>query len=150
MDGVTRDDGRGDVADFSKAWLDKAFLPMFEQGMSLLEQARDFVRDDGAELSAKLPMAEKLSYVVATTRLTAALLQCSWWLFEQRAIREGEIERPKREGASFNPKLPTGEALAAMPDKLKALIRETEALSARVASLEALMHPEAEPAAPTP
>lgn len=69
------------------------FSKTYDEASTLVEEARDYVRDHGGADSAALSPAERIVYACETMRLTARLTQVMSWLLLQRALHAGEITR---------------------------------------------------------
>ena len=68
-----------------------AFKALFEDGMSLVEQAAAYLDGPGRSESRPLSRAAALAYATESMRLTTRLMQVASWLLLQRAVNEGEL-----------------------------------------------------------
>lgn len=76
-----------------------AFIELFERGMSLVEEAANYLDGLGRAQSKTLDRPAALAYATESMRLTTRLMQLASWLLLQRAVSEGEmtIEQAKEE-----------------------------------------------------
>ncbi len=68
-----------------------AFFELFEKGMTLVEEAANYLDVEGREESKLLEREGSLAYATESMRLTTRLMQLASWLLLQRAVSEGEM-----------------------------------------------------------
>jgi regulator of CtrA degradation len=124
------------------------FDRLFQEGMSLVEEAAAYLDGVGRGESRALPRQAALTYATESMRLTTRLMQLASWLLLQRAVNQGEMSRAQaatdkhkvklsRQGASA-----AGEAFDALPSRLQELIGQSLRLQERVIRLDALLYGE--------
>ena len=69
------------------------FTSLFQDGMSLVEEAATFLDGEGREKAKGLPRNIAMLYGSESMRLTTRLMQLASWLLLQRAANEGEMNR---------------------------------------------------------
>ena len=76
----------------------QAFKLLFVDGMTLVEEAADYLDGEGRVHCQRLSRLGSLAYATESMRLTTRLIQLASWLLLQRAANDGEItaERPWR------------------------------------------------------
>lgn len=70
------------------------FSSTYEETLSLVREARDYLSGRGREDVQQLDQAGSFAYATESLRLTTRLTESMAWLFYQRAIHEGEV-RPE-------------------------------------------------------
>lgn len=68
-----------------------AFFDLFERGMSLVEEAANYLDGEGRAEAKLMERQASLSYATESMRLTTRLMQLASWLLLQRAVSEGEM-----------------------------------------------------------
>jgi regulator of CtrA degradation len=140
-------DGSESVVAFSDAWSSKAFMPLYLDGMKLIEDARDYLTGDGPRECGLLPLQDSLKYSLGSMKLTTALLYCASWLLEQRALHEGEtLTAPHAPPTQY--RCADFDGIDALPEAFKGFLARTDALGLRISRLDPILNPETE--APTP
>jgi regulator of CtrA degradation len=110
------------------------FDRLFQEGMSLVEEAAAYLDGVGRGESRALPRQAALTYATESMRLTTRLMQLASWLLLQRAVNQGEMSRAQaatdkhkvklsRQGASA-----AGEAFDALPSRLLERVIRLDAL----------------------
>lgn len=127
------------VVSFSNHLLSSsAFFELFEGGMSLVEEAANYLDVEGREVSKTLERQASLAYATESMRLTTRLMQLASWLLLQRAVSEGEmtLEQAQDEKKKVKLKkqgtLTSGEKWDHLPDKLKDMILRSIRLQEQV------------------
>jgi regulator of CtrA degradation len=120
----------------------EAFLSLFSEGMSLLEETADYLDGPGRDASKALSRAAAMVYASESMRLTTRLMQLASWLLLHRALKEGEISRDQAVREKNKVKLDDlaeaapQQAFAELPDALHALISRSRQLQNRIRALD--------------
>jgi regulator of CtrA degradation len=121
------------------------FSKTYDEATDLVEEARDYVRDQGGAESAALAPAVRIVYACETMRLTARLTQVMAWLLLQRALHAGETTREEirddadlLQGAEVCLEGSPG-ATENLPPRLLDLLIRSEGLYTRVMRLNELV-----------
>jgi regulator of CtrA degradation len=121
------------------------FGKTFEEAMSLLVEARDYIVVSAAQPPRGNSAEDQLRIARETMRITTRLTQIMAWLLTQKAVHAGELST--RQAASEEYRL-DGQTLcldnddrhrAGLPDTLQALLTRSHALYVRVARLDELV-----------
>lgn len=115
-----------------------AFFELFERGMSLVEEAANYLDVEGRAQSKLMERAASLAYATESMRLTTRLMQLASWLLLQRAVSEGEMTiaqaqeeqkkvRIKKQGIVSN-----SANWEHLPDRLRDLIHRSMRLQEQV------------------
>ncbi|WP_421726371.1 DUF1465 family protein [Bauldia sp.] len=139
-----RQQGAGTPIPFTRRLVgSEAFLTLFREGMTLVEETADYLDGDGRAESRRLSRVGALAYATESMRLTTRLMQVASWLLLQRAVNDGEMSAERANAEKSKVKL-TGLATAtegagwdALPATLQDLIVRSLRLQARVRRLEA-------------
>ncbi|MBA4783968.1 MAG: DUF1465 family protein [Rhizobiales bacterium] len=127
------------VVSFSNRLLTSpAFFELFERGMSLVEEAANYLDVEGRAQAKNMDRAASLAYATESMRLTTRLMQLASWLLLQRAVSEGEMTLAqaqeeqkkvtiKRQGIVSNPA-----NWELLPDPLKDMIQRSMRLQEQV------------------
>ena len=70
-----------------------SFKPLYDEGMSLVEQAAEYLDGDGRAAAKLLTRVGATLYAAESMRLTTRLMQIASWLLLQRASNSGEMTR---------------------------------------------------------
>ncbi|WP_295808171.1 DUF1465 family protein [uncultured Nitratireductor sp.] len=70
-----------------------SFKPLYNQGMSLVEEAAEYLDGEGRAEAKHLTPAGSALYAAESMRLTTRLMQLASWLLLQRAANSGEMTR---------------------------------------------------------
>jgi regulator of CtrA degradation len=130
------------AAKFAKSDL---FLEVFEEGMTLVEQAANYLDTQGRDESRDLPRSAALGYATESMRLTTRLMQLASWLLLQRAVNEGEIsaedaldeKRKVTLGTMSNHK--RSESFEDLPAQLRDLIQRSMRLEERILTIDEVL-----------
>ena len=71
----------------------QSFKPLYNEGMSLVEQAAEYLDGEGRAEAKKLSRLAATLYAAESMRLTTRLMQVASWLLLQRAANSGEMTR---------------------------------------------------------
>ena len=82
------------IQDFARSEL---FQRTFQEGMDLVEETAGYLDGAGRQASKLLARDAALAYAAESMRLTTRLMQVASWLLVQRAVREGDMRRTRRE-----------------------------------------------------
>jgi regulator of CtrA degradation len=123
-----------------------SFKALFRDGMSLVEEAADYLDGDGRAEAKSLPRVASLAYAPESMRLTTRLMQMASWLLLQRAVNEGEMsleqagqEKNKvRLHGLTTPK--DGPGWDELPLRLRALIEQSLHLQKRIRHLDEVIY----------
>jgi regulator of CtrA degradation len=135
-----------------------AFISMFREGMSLVEESAAYLDGPGREESKVLSRTAALAYAAESMRLTTRLMQIASWLLLQRAVNQGEMTRIQAANDRNRTKLSLQElatspdAFATLPNRIRELSLRSLRLQARIVHLDGLIYSEAidKPLAPKP
>ncbi len=125
-----------------KALSSEAFLALFREGMTLLEETADYLDGPGRTESKDLTRIASLAYAAESMKLTTRLMQMASWLLLHRAVKEGEMSQKQaiREKAKVKLQDPGGPERSAgfdgLPDALRVLIERSVRLQARIRTLD--------------
>lgn len=70
-----------------------SFKPLYDEGMSLVEQAAEYLDGEGRAAARGLSRVGATLYAAESMRLTTRLMQIASWLLLQRAANSGEMTR---------------------------------------------------------
>src|SRR5690606_41760306 len=82
-----------------------SFKPLYDEGMSLVEQAAEYLDGQGREEAKKLTRVAATLYAAESTRLTTRLMQIASWLLLQRDANSGEMKRDQDAAEKSNVRL---------------------------------------------
>jgi regulator of CtrA degradation len=71
----------------------QSFKPLYNEGMSLVENAAEYLDGEGRAEAKKLSRLAATLYAAESMRLTTRLMQIASWLLLQRAANSGEMSR---------------------------------------------------------
>lgn len=71
----------------------ESFRPLYNEGMSLVEQAAEYLDGEGRIAAKTLSHEAATLYAAESMRLTTRLMQLASWLLLQRAANSGEMTR---------------------------------------------------------
>lgn len=122
----------------------EGFMPLFREGMGLLEETADYLDGPGREDARVLNRVASLAYATESMKLTTRLMQIASWLLLQRAVNDGEIsgEQALREKSKIKLTSVSSEEASAfdeLPGKLKELVGRSHRIQERVRHLDTLM-----------
>src|SRR5215211_8585543 len=123
----------------------QAFLVLFREGMTLVEETAAYLDGDGRQEAKALTRHAALAYATESMRLTTRLMQIASWLLLHRAVNEGEMSLAQACKEKSKVKLSTGEgddneASALLPETLRELIERSLRLQERVRRLDTTIH----------
>jgi regulator of CtrA degradation len=125
-----------------------AFMSLFREGMTLIEETASYLDGPGRADSRDLSRTGALAYATESMRLTTRLMQLASWLLLQRAVNEGELTKDQAKADKMKMKvggLGASEftpAVAELPDALKALVERSLRLQERIVHLDRLLYVE--------
>lgn len=122
------------------------FRRLFQEGMTLVEEAAGYLDGPGREDSKTLPRHAALAYAGESMRLTTRLMQVASWLLVQKAISDEEMkpidavdEKYRLGGQKINASEPIDGA-DELPQRLRELLDQSEKLYGRVARLDSSLY----------
>lgn len=87
-----------------------SFKPLYNDGMSLVEQAAEYLDGEGRIEAKKLSRIAATLYAAESMRLTTRLMQVASWLLLQRAANSGEMTRDQVASEKTKVRLDTASA----------------------------------------
>jgi len=111
-----------------------SFRPLYNEGMSLVEQAAAYLDGPGRGDARKLSRVAGTLYAAESMRLTTRLMQIASWLLLQRAANSGEMTRDQVAAEKVKVRLDTAsapenaEGWAELPNAFVSLIRQSLSL----------------------
>ncbi|MDY8108326.1 DUF1465 family protein [Fulvimarina sp. 2208YS6-2-32] len=120
----------------------RAFQPMFDEGMELVDETATYLDGEGRKASRMLPKSASTLYAAESMRLTTRLMQMASWLLLQRALNEGDMTRAQVEAEKKKVRLngeydtSTDEQYAHLPDHFRDLVMRARLLERRIALLD--------------
>lgn len=87
-----------------------SFKPLYNEGMSLVEQAAEYLDGKGRAEAKKLSRLAATLYAAESMRLTTRLMQVASWLLLQRAANSGEMTREQVAAEKAKVRLDTASA----------------------------------------
>lgn len=89
-----------------------SFKPLYNEGMSLVEQAAEYLDGQGRIEAKRLSRLAATLYAAESMRLTTRLMQIASWLLLQRAANSGEMTRDQVAAEKSKVRLDTASAHA--------------------------------------
>lgn len=89
----TGKDGAKTVKLAERRIFSESFKPLYNEGMTLVEQAAEYLDGDGRKEAKRLSRLAATLYAAESMRLTTRLMQVASWLLLQRAANSGEMSR---------------------------------------------------------
>lgn len=86
-------DGANTVRLAERRVFSPSFKPLYNEGMSLVERAAEYLDGAGRAEAKRLSRAAATLYAAESMRLTTRLMQVASWLLLQRAANSGEMTR---------------------------------------------------------
>lgn len=122
----------------------EAFMPLFREGMGLLEETADYLDGPGRDDARALSRLASLAYATESMKLTTRLMQIASWLLLQRAVNDGEISTDQARKEKGKIKLNSvssedSDAYLELPETLRALIARSHRIQERVRHLDELV-----------
>jgi regulator of CtrA degradation len=120
----------------------QSFKPLYNEGMSLVEQAAEYLDGKGRAEAKKLSRLAATLYAAESMRLTTRLMQVASWLLLQRAANSGEMTRDQVASEKTKVRLDTASAhdeatgWAELPAEFCGLVNRSLSLQARVRRLD--------------
>ena len=137
---------RKEPISFGKAYAQSdTFRTLFKEGMTLVEEAADYLDGPGRTAARQLPRPASIVYATESMRLTTRLMQLASWLLLHRSVREGDMtaERAREEKKKIQlEKLSTGmegPGWDELPEAFRALIGRSLLLQKRVERIDAAL-----------
>ncbi len=123
----------------------QAFAVLFQDGMSLVEEAASYLDGPGRKESKHLGRSAALTYATESMRLTTRLMQLASWLLLHRAVNEGEMSLSEAGRDKVKVKLlgldrSDDAAINQLPEHLQVLINRSLTLQRRIRRLDATIH----------
>ncbi|MDQ6437001.1 DUF1465 family protein [Mesorhizobium sp. LHD-90] len=87
-----------------------SFKPLYNEGMSLVERAAEYLDGPGRVEARKLSRMAATLYAAESMRLTTRLMQIASWLLLQRAANSGEMTRDQVASEKSKVRLDTASA----------------------------------------
>jgi regulator of CtrA degradation len=137
MSGVSMDGGKT-IKLAERRIFSQSFKPLYNEGMSLVEQAAEYLDGKGRVEAKKLTRMAATLYAAESMRLTTRLMQVASWLLLQRAANSGEMTRDQVASEKTKVRLDTASAhddatgWAELPDDFRDLVNRSLSLQARV------------------
>ena len=88
----------------------ESFKPLYDDGMSLVEQAAEYLDGPGRVEARRLSRLAATLYAAESMRLTTRLMQIASWLLLQRAANSGEMTRDQVASEKAKVRLDTASA----------------------------------------
>ncbi|HEY6630565.1 MAG TPA: DUF1465 family protein [Rhizobiaceae bacterium] len=120
----------------------QSFKPLYNEGMTLVEQAADYLDGEGRTDAKKLSRLAATLYAAESMRLTTRLMQIASWLLLQRAANSGEMSRDQVATEKAKVRLDTASAhsdatgWAELPDPFIDLVNRSLSLQALVRRMD--------------
>jgi regulator of CtrA degradation len=120
----------------------QSFKPLYNEGMSLVEQAAEYLDGKGRAEAKRLSRLAATLYAAESMRLTTRLMQVASWLLLQRAANSGEMTRDQVASEKTKVRLDTASAhdeatgWADLPTEFRDLVNRSLSLQARVRRLD--------------
>jgi regulator of CtrA degradation len=115
-----------------------SFKPLYDEGMSLVEQAAEYLDGEGRAAAKSLSRVGATLYAAESMRLTTRLMQIASWLLLQRAANSGEMTRDQVASEKSKVRLDTASAhmdtpgWTELPDEFRAIVDHSLRLQALV------------------
>ena len=109
MSGLSMDSGKT-VKLAERRIFSQSFKPLYNEGMSLVEQAAEYLDGQGRAEAKKLSRLAATLYAAESMRLTTRLMQVASWLLLQRAANSGEMTRDQVASEKSKVRLDTASA----------------------------------------
>ena len=119
-----------------------SFKPLYNEGMSLVEQAAEYLDGQGRVEAKKLPRLAATLYAAESMRLTTRLMQVASWLLLQRAANSGEMTRDQVASEKSKVRLDTAsvsenaEGWADLPEAFRDLVTRSLRLQGLVRRMD--------------
>lgn len=119
-----------------------SFKPLYNEGMSLVEQAAEYLDGDGRAAAKTLSRLGATLYAAESMRLTTRLMQIASWLLLQRAANSGEMTRDQVASEKLKVRLDTASAQGEapgweeLPEAFRAIVDHSLRLQALVRRMD--------------
>lgn len=119
-----------------------SFKPLYNEGMSLVEQAAEYLDGEGRAAAKALSRVGATLYAAESMRLTTRLMQIASWLLLQRAANSGEMTRDQVAAEKAKVRLDTASAQAdaigwsELPEAFRAIVDHSLRLQALVRRMD--------------
>ena len=116
----------------------QSFKPLYDEGMSLVEQAAEYLDGEGRAAAKRLSRIGATLYAAESMRLTTRLMQIASWLLLQRAANSGEMTRDQVATEKVKVRLDTasaqGDAVgwSELPEAFRSIVDHSLRLQAHV------------------
>lgn len=119
-----------------------SFKPLYNEGMSLVEQAAEYLDGEGRAAAKSLSRVGATLYAAESMRLTTRLMQIASWLLLQRAANSGEMTRDQVAAEKAKVRLDTASAHAdaagwsELPEAFRSIVEHSLRLQALVRRMD--------------
>ncbi len=145
---------RSNTVKFSeKLVFSESFKPLYREGMSLVEEAADYLDGEGRAQAKGLSRLASTLYAAESMRLTTRLMQVASWLLLQRAGNSGEMSRAQVQSEKTKIRLDTPVAPEStpgwgeMPERFVSIVTRSMRLQERVRHMDNDLFGEEKPTA---
>ncbi len=120
----------------------QSFKPLYNEGMSLVEQAAEYLDGTGRTEAKRLSRLAATLYAAESMRLTTRLMQVASWLLLQRAANSGEMTRDQVASEKSKVRLDTASAhddapgWVDLPAEFRDIVKHSLSLQGRVRRLD--------------
>src|SRR5215468_9890393 len=120
----------------------QSFKPLYNEGMTLVEQAAEYLDGKGRADAKRLSRLAATLYAAESMRLTTRLMQVASWLLLQRAANSGEMTRDQVASEKSKVRLDTASAhddapgWDELPTDFRDLVNRSLSLQTRVRRLD--------------
>ncbi len=132
-----------------------SFKPLYNEGMTLVERAAQYLDGDGRLAAKGLSRPGATLYAAESMRLTTRLMQVASWLLLQRAANSGEMTRDQVVSEKAKVRLDTPSAARdtlgwdELPDDFRQLVDQSLRMQTRVKQMDDEVYG-GKPSDPTP
>jgi regulator of CtrA degradation len=119
-----------------------SFKPLYNEGMTLVEQAAEYLDGEGRADAKKLSRVAATLYAAESMRLTTRLMQVASWLLLQRAANSGEMTRDQVASEKTKVRLDTASAQDnapgwnELPERFRDIVSRSLSLQALVRRMD--------------
>lgn len=123
----------------------KAFLALFYEGMTLVEDVASYLDGQGRDDAKALTRGFAISYASESMRLTTRLMQLASWLLLQRAYNDGEMSADQARAEKAKVRISASgvdtpeDILAELPIALRDYVLKAQRLQQRILHLDKLL-----------
>ncbi|MEO4000743.1 DUF1465 family protein [Mesorhizobium sp. CAU 1732] len=127
-----------------------SFKPLYNEGMSLVEQAAEYLDGEGRVAAKRLSRIGATLYAAESMRLTTRLMQIASWLLLQRAANSGEMTRDQVAAEKAKVRLDTASAQgdatgwSELPEAFRGIVDHSLRLQALVRRMDDQIYGEAD------